>query len=109
MKTLRTPFPTTGYHGPEYFCDREEELATLIRNMERGGQPDPEGTGIYLLQLQGDAFISQHSLGNPATVLRSLKSLQKMQLVYRETDGDGNSYYGIYDILFRRWIDKKTL
>lgn len=55
------------------------------------------------------AFIADHTLGNPATVLRSLKSLQKMELVHRETDGEGNSYYGIYDILFRRWIDKKTL
>ncbi len=55
------------------------------------------------------AFIAEHTLGNPATVLRSLKSLQKMELVHRETDGEGNSYYGIYDILFRRWIDKKTL
>jgi uncharacterized protein len=49
-------------------------------------------------------FISRHSLGNPATVLRSLKSLQKMELVFRETDGEGQSYYGIYDVLFRRWI-----
>lgn len=49
-------------------------------------------------------FISRHSLGNPATVLRSLKSLQKMELVYRETDAEGQSYYGIYDVLFRRWI-----
>ena len=49
-------------------------------------------------------FIYRHSLGNPATVLRSLKSLQKMELVYRETEADGQSYYGIYDVLFRRWI-----
>jgi hypothetical protein len=49
-------------------------------------------------------FISRHSLGNPATVLRSLKSLQKMELVYRETDTEGQSFYGIYDVLFRRWI-----
>jgi len=49
-------------------------------------------------------FISRHSLGNPATVLRSLKSLQKMELVFRETDAEGQGYYGIYDVLFRRWI-----
>ncbi len=49
-------------------------------------------------------FISRHSLGNPATVLRSLKSLRKMELVYRETEAGGESYYGIYDVLFRRWI-----
>ena len=49
-------------------------------------------------------FIYRYQLGNPATVLRSLKSLQKMEMVYQETDEEGNSYYGLYDILFRRWI-----
>lgn len=49
-------------------------------------------------------FISRHSLGNPATILRSLNSLLKMELIYRETDSEGNSYYGIYDVLFGQWI-----
>ena len=49
-------------------------------------------------------FISTHRLGNPATVLRSLKSLQKMELIYKESTPEGNSYYGIYDILFARWV-----
>ncbi len=49
-------------------------------------------------------FVSRYILGNPATVLRSLNSLQKMELIYRETDINGKSYYGLYDILFRRWV-----
>ncbi len=49
-------------------------------------------------------FISRHHLGGSATVLRSLKSLQKKELVFRETDSDGISTYGVYDILFKRWI-----
>jgi len=65
------------------------------------------GDGI-VYQPTAAGFISRHELGNPATVLRSLKSLQKMELVHRETDAGGKSYFGIYDILFRRWIDKKT-
>ncbi|MFN2379607.1 MAG: ATP-binding protein, partial [Bacteroidales bacterium] len=48
-------------------------------------------------------FIARHQLGSPATVLRSLKSLQQKELVYRETDQVGKSYYSIYDILFARW------
>ncbi len=28
-----TPFPTTTYYGPEYFCDRKEEIKTLINNI----------------------------------------------------------------------------
>jgi hypothetical protein len=31
-----TPFPATGYFGPDYFCDRERETETLISNV-RGG------------------------------------------------------------------------
>lgn len=53
-------------------------------------------------------FISRHMLGNGATVMRSLKSLQKMEMVHRETNQDGESFYGIYDVLFRRWIDKRS-
>ena len=53
-------------------------------------------------------FISRHTLGNASTVMRSLKSLQKMELVHRETDHNGKSYYGISDLLFRRWIDKRS-
>lgn len=29
-----TPFPTTGYFGPKYFCDREAEMDTLISNIQ---------------------------------------------------------------------------
>ncbi len=37
MKKPRTPFPTTGYFGPKYFCDREEEIKKMVQNLE-GGQ-----------------------------------------------------------------------
>ena len=30
------PFITTGYHGPDYFCDREKETANLMKNLENG-------------------------------------------------------------------------
>lgn len=32
-----TPFPSVGYYGPAYFCDREIETETLISNI-KGGQ-----------------------------------------------------------------------
>jgi hypothetical protein len=32
-----TPFPTVGYYGPQYFCDRELETERLITNL-KGGQ-----------------------------------------------------------------------
>jgi AAA+ ATPase superfamily predicted ATPase len=37
MKKPLTPFPTTGYFGAQYFCDREEETKRIISNI-KGGQ-----------------------------------------------------------------------
>ncbi|HYW97009.1 MAG TPA: ATP-binding protein, partial [Bacteroidales bacterium] len=36
MKKPQTPFPTTGYFGPAYFCDRKDELEQLVQNVEGG-------------------------------------------------------------------------
>lgn len=33
---LKNPFVVSGYQGPEYFCDREKETATLIKLIENG-------------------------------------------------------------------------
>jgi AAA+ ATPase superfamily predicted ATPase len=37
MKKPITPFPTTGYFGAQYFCDREDETKRILSNI-RGGQ-----------------------------------------------------------------------
>ena len=65
------------------------------------------GDGVVYQPSSAD-FLSRYNLGNAATVMRSLKSLQKMEMVHRESDQEGKSYYAIYDLLFRRWIDKRT-
>lgn len=57
-----------------------------------------------VFQPTSSEFISKYGLGNPATVLRSLNSLQKMELIYKESNEDGKSYYEIYDVLFGRWV-----
>ncbi|WP_340111500.1 AAA family ATPase [Maribellus mangrovi] len=36
FKNPSTPFPSVGYFGPEYFCDRKVETETLIKNIEGG-------------------------------------------------------------------------
>ena len=36
MKKITNPFLTGGYVSPEYFCDRENESATLVRNITNG-------------------------------------------------------------------------
>lgn len=33
---LDNPFVVTGYFGPEYFCDREEETGSLISALKNG-------------------------------------------------------------------------
>lgn len=50
-------------------------------------------------------FIASYHLGSPSTVLRSLESLLKKELIYRERDATGKPYYGVYDVLFQRWIE----
>lgn len=37
MKKPLTPFPTTGYFGAQYFCDREDETKRILSNIQ-GGQ-----------------------------------------------------------------------
>jgi hypothetical protein len=49
-------------------------------------------------------FTIRHKLGTSATILQSLKSLQKKELVFRDIDSKGKAYYGVYDVLFSRWI-----
>jgi len=51
-------------------------------------------------------FMARYYLGSSATVLRSLHSLLRMELIYKENDKDGSSYYGVYDVLFGRWISR---
>ncbi|MBS9525519.1 ATP-binding protein [Litoribacter alkaliphilus] len=36
LKIPANPFPTTGYYGPEYFCDREEESNKISQLLQNG-------------------------------------------------------------------------
>ena len=49
-------------------------------------------------------FVQTHQLGSPATVLRSIKSLENKGLVFSQYDSGGTIYYSVYDVLFQRWI-----
>jgi len=54
-------------------------------------------------------FIARYSLGSPATVLRSLQALQLRDLIYSDYDKEGNGYFGVYDLLFKKWIQRINL
>ncbi len=55
MNKQRTPFPTTGYAGPEYFCDREAELSSLINNINGGNS-----TTLIALRRMGKTALIRH-------------------------------------------------
>jgi len=52
-------------------------------------------------------FIEKYSLGSSATVIRSIKSLQKKSFIYNQYDSDAKLYYSVYDVLFQRWIQNQ--
>ena len=55
MKTPGTPFPTTGYYGPDYFCDREHEASQLQMNVEGGNS-----TTLVALRRLGKTALIRH-------------------------------------------------
>lgn len=61
-----------------------------------------------VLEPTSKAFVSGHDLGSPATVLRSLEALLHKELIYKEFKPTGKEYYGLYDVLFQRWLEANT-
>jgi AAA+ ATPase superfamily predicted ATPase len=52
-------------------------------------------------------FIGKYDLGSPATVLRSLQALTDKEMIYSDYSKEGQLFYSVYDILFRRWMQSK--
>ncbi|MCH8317054.1 MAG: ATP-binding protein [Bacteroidetes bacterium] len=49
-------------------------------------------------------FIGKYQLGSSASVLRSLDSLIRKEMLYYDYDEEGVKYYKVYDLLLQRWI-----
>jgi len=60
-----------------------------------------------LYEPTGYDFISRYDLGNPASVLRTLHALLKMELIYFDYNAEGEKYYKMNDLLFRRWVETR--
>jgi hypothetical protein len=84
------------------FLNYRGMLTTAQWNMLKAAAPENE-----LYEPTGYEFISRHNLGNPATVLRSLQALLRMELVYFDYSPEGRKYYKINDLLFRRWVETR--
>ncbi len=52
-------------------------------------------------------FIRTHDLGTPAAVKRSLDSLLLKEMIYRQFDAEGKSFYQVYDVFLSRWLERK--
>jgi hypothetical protein len=39
--------------------------------------------------------------------LRSLQALQQKEMVYSDYNKEGQMFYSVYDVLFRRWMQGK--
>lgn len=51
----------------------------------------------------GKDFLGQHGFTSSAGLLRSLQSLIKYELVFRDFDSEGTPFYSIYDVFFKKW------
>jgi uncharacterized protein len=52
-------------------------------------------------------FVSSYKLGSSAAVLRSLDALVTKEMIYIESDENGQKNYQVYDVLLRRWLQAK--
>lgn len=52
-------------------------------------------------------FIHTYNLGTPATVKRSLESLLGKEMIFRQFDPKGRSFYQVYDVFLSRWMEYK--
>lgn len=100
----------------------KEEASKLLLENEvvffnyRGMLTGPQWQLLKAIGREGEVFeptsadfISKNRLGATATVLRSLKSLQKMELIYYDFDNVGRKFFKMNDLLFRRWAETKEL
>lgn len=51
-------------------------------------------------------FIEKNKLGIPASVRRSLEALLSKEMVYKEVDTAGESFYEVYDVFLSRWLER---
>lgn len=53
-------------------------------------------------------FLTKYNLGTSATALRSLKTLTGYELVIKDFDAQGVSFYSVYDVFLQRWAELST-
>jgi len=56
-------------------------------------------------QPTGSEFVGKFQLGNPASVKRSMEALVDKEMVYRESNKEGD-YFIVYDCFLSRWLER---
>ncbi|MEQ8425371.1 MAG: ATP-binding protein [Cyclobacteriaceae bacterium] len=59
MASRITPFPVSGYRGPEFFCDREEETNTLLEAINGG-----RNLTLFSIRRMGKTSLIKHFFHN---------------------------------------------
>lgn len=98
----------------------KEEASRLLIEQEpvyfnyRGMLTNPQWMLLKAIGREGEVFeptsagfINKYYLGAGPTVLRSIKSLLKMQLIEYDFNSQGRKYYKMNDLLFRRWLEMR--
>ena len=55
---------------------------------------------------QSGEFISKHSLGTPAGSKRAIDALLAKEMIFEDSDSNGN-YYSVYDLFLSRWLERQ--
>jgi len=58
-------------------------------------------------QPTSSAFIKKYNLSSSASVLKAIKRIVEIGLVYKNFDTEGREYYSMYDVFFNRWSELK--
>ncbi len=75
MNRPSNPFLLTGYFGPEYFCDREEETKKVISGIKNG-----RNLNVYNIRRIGKTALIHHSLASlPETYIPIFIDIEKTE------------------------------
>ncbi|MBL4733747.1 MAG: ATP-binding protein [Flavobacteriales bacterium] len=96
------------YHACDSILKDQENIFFQYRNLLTSGQWNllraiAKEDRVY--QPTGSVFIGKYQLGNPASVKRSLEALVDKEMVYRESNKEGD-YFIVYDCFLSRWLER---
>ncbi len=96
------------YYACDSLLEEQENIYFQYRNLLTKSQwklLKAIGKSGEVYQPTGTKFITKYQLGNPASVRRSLKSLEEKEMVLRVITAD-NNFYQVYDCFLSKWLER---